>query len=543
MKNLNFDFIIVGAGSAGCVLANELSADPYCKVLLLEAGPMDNSLFIHMPAGVYRVFRDRSLNWNYFTAREKSLNGRAIYTPRGKVVGGSSSINSMVYMRGHRFDYDLWAKDFDLPEWEFKNCLPYFIAGENYKSANNEWRGKKGRLKVKKADFSDPLFDAFLEAGKQSGQGYSDDLNGSKPEGLARLDATIFNGKRCSAATAHLKPALGRSNLTLITLAQTKKILLNKDKAEGIVFNHSNGTFNAYAQKEILLCCGAINSPTLLMKSGIGPAKHLKERDITPYLNLPGVGRNLQDHAKIRLQFASKKHLPFHAINKPLTKIKSGLNWCLTGRGIASSNIWEVGGLIRSNEDVQYPNLQYHFGALGFLVNGDKIKVEQAFSLNVDQMRPKSRGYIELNSTGIEKKPLIKCNYMEDSYDIKEMIEAVKKARILVSQNAFDEFRGVEMKPGIDFQSDREIEEMLRANIETAYHPSCTCKMGYDDEAVTDSQFRVHGVNGLRVVDASAMPHIVSANLNAPIQMMAARAADFILGRPQLQKIDLDYVT
>ena len=541
MKNLNFDYIIVGAGSAGCVLANELSADSSCEVLLLEAGPIDKGFFIHMPAGVYRVFRDNSLNWNYFTDSEKALNGREIYTPLGRVVGGSSSINSMVYMRGHRIDYDLWAKDFDLADWEFKNCLPYFIAGENYKTSNNSWRGKNGRLEVKQADYPDPLFDSFLEAGKQSGQGYSEDLNGAKPEGLARLDTTILNGKRCSAASAHLKPALERRNLTLITLAQTNKILINKKNAEGVVFTHATGTFTAYAQQEVLLCCGAINSPTLLMKSGIGPEKHLQECNITTQLNVPGVGKNLQDHAKIRLQFASKKYLPFHAINKPINKIRSGLNWMLTGRGLASSNIWEAGGFIRSYDHLEYPNLQYHFGPLGFSIKNGKIKVEQAFSLNVDQMRPKSTGYIKLNSSAVNDHPIIRFNYMKEIHDIREMIGAVKKARDLVSQSAFDEFRGVEMKPGKEFQSDKDIEKMLRANIETAYHPSCTCRMGYDDEAVTDSQFRVHGINRLRVVDAAAMPRIVSANLNAPVQMMAARAADFILKRPQLPQIELQY--
>ena len=444
-------------------------------------------------------------------------------------------------MRGHRIDYDLWAKDFDLTDWDFKNCLPYFIAGENHKTLNNSWRGKRGRLEVKQADYPDPLFDSFLEAGKQSGQGYSEDLNGAKPEGLARLDTTILNGKRCSAATAHLKPALERRNLTLITLAQTNKILINKKNAEGVVFTHASGTFTAYAQQEVLLCCGAINSPTLLMKSGIGPEKHLQECNITTQLNVPGVGKNLQDHAKIRLQFASKKYLPFHAINKPINKIRSGLIWMLTGRGLASSNIWEAGGFIRSHDHLEYPNLQYHFGPLGFSIKNGKIKVEQAFSLNVDQMRPKSTGYIKLNSSAVNDHPIIRFNYMREIHDIREMIGAVKKARDLVSQSAFDEFRGVEMKPGKEFQSDKDIEKMLRANIETAYHPSCTCRMGYDDEAVTDSQFRVHGVNRLRVVDASAMPRIVSANLNAPVQMMAARAADFILKRPQLPQFELQY--
>jgi len=541
MDKLQVDFIIIGAGSAGCVLANELSADKSCTVLLLEAGPMDRSLFIHIPAGVYRVFRDPALNWNYFTAEEDGLCGRSISTPRGRVVGGSSSINSMVYMRGHRLDYDGWAKEFDLPEWGFSNCLPYFIAGEKYKNAANEWRGRNGRLGVKKADYPDPLYDAFLEAGTQSGQGRSDDLNGPNPEGLARLDSTVMNGRRCSAATAHLKPALGRKNLTLLTSAETHKILIEGNRAQGVAFTHQGEDLIAFADREVLLCGGAINSPKLLMQSGIGPAKHLAECDITPRKHLPGVGQNLQDHAKIRLQFASRKRLPFHTINNPVNKVKAGINWMLTGGGMAGSNIWEAGGLIRSNEAVTHPNLQYHFGPLGFTLANGRIQVEQAFSLNVDQMRPKSTGEIRLNPSDIKASPIITFRYMKDPDDLREMLEAVKMARDLVSQHAFDEFRGDEMKPGGQFQSRKDIEDMLRANIETAYHPSCTCRMGYDDAAVIDGQFRVHGIEGLRVIDASSMPKIVSANLNAPVQMMAARAADFILKRPQLASLDYQY--
>ena len=541
MKRLDADFIIIGAGSAGCVLANELSADASSRVLILEAGPMDRSLFIHMPAGVYRVFRDPALNWNYFTSSEDGLCGRSVYTPRGRVVGGSSSINSMVYMRGHRLDYDGWAEEFSLSEWRFSNCLPYFIAGENYQGDATKWRGNTGRLGVKQANYPDPLYDAFLAAGEQSGQGRSQDLNGANPEGLARLDCTVMNGRRCSAATAHLKPALSRPNLTLIHSAETRQILLNGNKAQGVVFSHRGEHITAFAEKEVLLCGGAINSPKLLMLSGIGPGKHLKECNITTRVHLPGVGQNLQDHAKIRLQFASKKRLPFHSINNPFNKLKAGINWMLTGGGMAASNIWEAGGLIRSNGDVTHPNLQYHFGPLGFTISNGNIKVEQAFSLNVDQMRPRSTGEIRLNPSDAHASPVISFRYMQDPYDLKEMVEAVYMARDLVSQQAFDDFRGAEMKPGDQFQSVKDIEDMLRANIETAYHPSCTCRMGYDDDAVTDGEFRVHGIDGLRVVDAAAMPRIVSANLNAPVQMMAARAADFILGRKQRAPLDLHY--
>ncbi len=540
-KKWEFDFIIVGAGSAGCVLANELSSDPSCKVLLIEAGPMDKNLFIQMPAGVYRVFRDKSINWNYFTAKENWLNQRSIYTPRGRVVGGSSSINSMIYMRGHRLDYDFWSDQYELPDWKFARCLPYFIQGENYKSAKNEWRGINGRLSVEQANYPDPLFDAFLEAGMQSGQGRSDDLNAANPEGLARLDCTIMNGRRCSSATAHLKPALMRPNLTLITMAYTQRIIMNKNKVSGVIYHQFGETVSAYASQEVLLCAGAINSPALLMKSGVGPSAHLNDCDLAIKLHLPGVGQNLQDHSKIRLQFASKKRLPFHNIGNQFQRIKSGLAWFLSGSGMAASNIWETGGFIRSRPGLSHANLQYHFGPLGFTILDEKIKVEQAFSLNVDQMRPRSRGSVSLNRSDVHAAPIIAFNYLQHENDLQEMIDAVKKARELVQQPAFDEFRGAEMSPGSAYQSDHDIANMLRRKIETAYHPSCTCRMGYDDLAVIDSQFKVHGIEGIRVIDASSMPCIVSANLNAPTQMMAARAADFILLKKPLLPIDLQY--
>ena len=494
-----------------------------------------------MPAGVYRVFRERTLNWNYFTVPELSLNSRSIYTPRGRVVGGSSSINSMVYMRGHRMDYDLWAEDYKLPEWHFRNCLPYFIAGEEYHSESSAWRGTKGRLKVKRSDFPDPLFAAFLEAGRQSNQGYSNDLNGSNPEGLARLDTTISNGRRCSAARAHLKPALHRKNLTLITSAEIQKILLNKKRAMGVEFWQSRAQYIARANAEVIVCAGAINSPALLMKSGIGPSSHLRDCDILPQLHLPGVGQNLQDHAKIRLKFQSKKRLPFHTMDKRLNRFKAGLQWILTRKGIVSSNIWEAGGLIRSHENLSHPNLQYHFGPIGFQIANGNVQIEQAFSLNVDHMRPKSTGYVELDRSNIKKPPKINFKYMSDPHDLIEMLAGVKKARELVSQPAFEEFKGDEIQPGTEFKTNSEIIRMLKERIETAYHPSCTCRMGYDDLAVTDSEFRVHEIDKLRVVDGSAMPRIVSANLNAPIQMMAARAADFILQKQQLPPLDLPY--
>ena len=528
------EFVIVGAGSAGCVVAEALSRDPAVSVLLLEAGPMDRDLMIHVPAGVYRAFRDRRINWNYLSEAEPGLNGRKISAPRGRVVGGSSSINSMVYMRGHPDDFDRWEKDHGLAGWGYADCLPYFRAAEHYDRGSDDWRGEDGPLQVTRTDHPDPLYNAFLQAGIQAGQGSSNDLNGQFPEGVARYDATRSGNRRCSAATAFLKPALRRANVTLLTGAEVRKIQLEGSRATGVEFERGGVRHVVHAGSEVILCGGAINSPQLLMVSGIGPAAHLRDLGISLMNDLPGVGQNLMDHAKIRLQFACRKPLAFHRIGNPMVKVAAGVRWLLTGQGIAKSNIWEAGGLIRSNKDITYPNLQYHFGPLGFTVEGVRITVNQAFSVNVDHARPRAKGHIELNRDDPLGSPKLHFNYLTDPDDLREMIDGVARARELVAQPAFDEFRGDETSPGADDRSDSDLEAMLRAQVETAFHPSCTCRMGLDELAVVDGQFRVHGVDKLRVVDASVLPEITSANLNAPTMMIAARAADFIRKAPQM---------
>ena len=537
-KILNkFDFIIVGAGSAGCVLANKLGANKRNKILVLEAGPMDRSLLIHIPAGVYSVYTDPKLNWNYMTEDEEFASNRNIFTPRGKVLGGSSSINSMVYMRGHPMDYDNWENEFGLKEWSFENCLPYFKAGENSDRGEDIWRGTSGNLGVSKASFDNPLFDAFEEAGKESGQGHSDDLNGFNPEGVARLDSTKKNGRRCSAAVAHLRPALARGNIKLITNALVEKINFEGKTARSISFRHKGKLHTVNSEKEILLSGGAINSPHLLMLSGIGPSDHLTKHNISTIVDLPGVGQNLQDHAKIELQYESKKGFPIQRVDKPLNKLAAGLQWIFTRKGIASSNIWEAGGLIKSTNNIPYPDLQYHFAPIGYEYQGDKLHLRQAFALLIDQLRPRSRGQVSLSSSNPNDKPFINFNYLKDPGDVKDMVNAVKKARELISQKSFDLFRGIELSPGPDIKTDSEIEGWLRMTVATDYHPSCTCAMGIGDHAVVDEQFCVYGIENLRVIDASVMPKIISANLNAPVQMIAARAADKIVGKNQMAPI------
>ena len=532
-----YDYIIIGAGSAGCVLASKLSEDPSHNVLLLESGPVNNNLMIHIPAGVYKAYLNPAINWNYASSNEPGLQNRSIPTPRGQVLGGSSSINSMVYMRGHPLDYDSWANDFNLPNWSYEQCLPYFKAGETYSDGEDLWRGGNGPLKVSSGSMQSPLFDAFLEAGQTSGQGKSEDLNGYNPTGVSRLDATRYKGRRCSAADAHLSKAKKRKNLEIVTGARVTKINVNSAKAESINVLYQNTFETISTTKEIIVSCGAINSPKLLMMSGIGPADHLKECEILPIINLPGVGQNLQDHATVILKYDCKKYLPIHGMNNNLKKMATGVQWLATQKGLAASNVWEAGGLIKSNENVLYPNIQYHFGPVGFDIINEKIVVKQGFVLHVDQLRPRSRGYMKLNKANIFGKPEMFFNYMTDKNDIKEMSEGIEKAREIVNQKSFDDFRGVEttgVTEGIDKNN---LSELIQGLTETDYHPCGTCRMGDPDKGVVDSQMKVYGVENLRVVDGSILPKIVSANLNAPIQMIAHRAADYILNRPQLKPL------
>ena len=541
MKSESYDYVICGAGSAGCVLANKLSADPKLRVLVLEAGPMDRNLMIHMPAGVYSAYRNPKFNWNYQTEDEPELNDRNVFTPRGKVVGGSSSINSMVYMRGHPKDYDRWASEYGLDKWSFDQCLPYFKAGESSNRGASEWRGADGPLGVTKGDLDNALFDAFLDAGEQAGQGRSEDLNGYQPEGVARLDCTKKNGRRSSAAVAFLHPALSRSNLTLKTQSMSRRILFEGGRAIGIEYQRHGETYVARAEREVILSGGSINSPQLMMLSGIGPADHLKSFGIETRLDLPGVGQNLQDHPTIILQVACKEPVSIDWVAKPHRKAIAGAQWLLSRKGVAASSIWEMGGLVFGNRDVPHPNLQYHFAPVGFSYQGDNIKLHQAFSIHIDQLRPTSRGHIQLKSADPFDKPAIQFNYLQTDFDRRELIEGIGMARDLIRQPAFDALRGAEIMPGDDVTSDADLLAFMRNATETDYHPCATCRMGNDEMAVVDQELRVRGVEGLRVVDASVMPQVISANLNAPTQMIAARAADFILGNPQRTPLKARY--
>lgn len=536
-----YDYVIIGAGSAGCVLASKLTADGRNSVLILEAGPMDRNLMIHMPAGVYSAHKNPRINWNYETEAEDALYGRRVGMPRGKVVGGSSSINSMVYMRGQPQDYDRWADELGLTEWRYANCLPYFKAGETSDRGPNDWRGGDGPLGVTKGCYENPLYDAFLEAGEQAGQGRTDDPNGYQPEGVTRLDATKKNGRRCSAAVAHLKPALARDNLTLMTGAMVQNIVVDGNRASGVVFDHRGERHTVEAEKEVIVSGGAINSPQTLMLSGIGPADHLRAMGIDVKCDLAGVGQNLQDHAAVDITFTCRKSFPMHRVDQPLNMLVAGARWMLARSGPASSNIFEAGGLIRGNDHVDYPNLQYHMAPTGYEYEGEKITLLQAFNIQVDQLRPRSSGHLELKSANPADKPAMYFKYLSDPFDLQELVEGVKKMRDLVSQPAFADLYGKELGDHADARTDKELEELVRHYTKTDYHPCGTCRMGHDAGAVVDAELRVHGMEALRVVDASVMPRVISANLNAPTQMIASRAADYILGNPQREPFEAKF--
>jgi choline dehydrogenase len=526
-----YDYIILGAGSAGCVLANRLSESGEHSVLVVEAGPMDNKLLIHIPAGVHSVYKDPDINWNYESESEPDLAQRQVELPRGKVLGGSSSINAMVYMRGHPKDYDRWNDELGLDGWSYADCLPYFRAGETSERGESEWRGGNGPLGVSRAKLENPLFDAFLEAGTSSGQGRSDDLNGYQPEGVARLDSTIRDGRRCSAAVAHLKPALKRPNLELVTHALVERLLLEGNRASGVRIRHRGEVHTLRSRREVIVSCGAIKSPQLLMLSGIGPADELRRHGIEIRHEMSGVGRNLQDHLKIHCTWNCTRPITYHRVAKPWNQLAIGLRWLASRSGFGASNIWEAGGLVRGNDRVEFPNLQYHYAPISAEYQGRKLVLSQGFTLQVDQLRPASRGHVALVSADPAERPAVHFNYLSDAFDLRELREGFARIDELVSQPSFDELRGKRRDPAPEIKSDSQIENWIRATASTDFHPSCSCRMGNDDNAVVDGEMKVHGLDGLRVVDASVMPDIVSGNLNAPTQMIAARAADFILGR------------
>ena len=544
MANKKYDYIIVGGGSAGSALANRLSEDPNKSVLVLEAGRMDSwwDVYIHMPAALTFPIGNKHYDWMYSSEPEPHMNNRRVTAGRGKVIGGSSSINGMIFQRGNPLDYEKWSKEPGMSNWDYAHCLPYFKKMENAKGRDSEWRGTSGPLEVNKGRVKNPLFGAFFSAAQQAGYPLTEDVNGFQQEGFAPFDGSVRNGRRLSAAGAYLHPVMHRSNLTVKTRTLATKIRFDGKKAVGVDALVKGKKRVAFDCEEVILCGGAINSPQLLQLSGVGNSEHLNSVGVETVHHLPGVGENLQDHLEVYVQHACKQPVSLNPNLAFWRRPFIGAAWLFLRKGPGASNHFEGGGFARSNEDVDYPNLMFHFLPIAVRYDGTAPEGGHGYQVHIGPMYSNARGSVKIKSDDPTQAPAILFNYLSTDEDKREWIEAVHVARNILGQSAFDPYSDGEISPGPSVSTDEEILEWVREDGETAYHPSCTCKMGLDDTSVVHpDSLKVHGIEGVRVVDASVMPVVTNANIYAPTMMIAEKAADLIKGNNPLPSEEIAF--
>jgi choline dehydrogenase len=550
MASGQYDFIIIGGGSAGSALANRLSADAANRVLVLEAGRPDYKwdVFIHMPAALTFPIGSRFYDWKYESEPEPEMNGRRIYHARGKVLGGSSSINGMIFQRGNPLDYQRWAADPGMGDWDYAHCLPYFKKMESCLAGGDEYRGTDGPLKLERGPASNPLFSAFFEAVQQAGYALTSDVNGYRQEGFAAFDRNIYRGRRLSAARAYLHPVMSRRNLTVRCRAFVTRILFDGNRAVGVEYRQhgpagrGGGAVEQAHAGQVILCGGAINSPQLLQLSGVGPAALLASRGIDLVADLPGVGENLQDHLEVYVQYSCKQPVSMAPALKWRNRPMIGAKWLFGRTGPGATNHFEGGGFARSNDTVGYPNLMFHFLPIAIRYDGSAPAGGHGYQVHIGPMYSDARGSVRIVSADPAVHPALRFNYLSTDTDKREWVEAIRVARDILSQHALDPFNGGELSPGPSVATDEQILDWVRRDGETALHPSCTCAMGTGDLSVTDpASMAVHGTDGLKVVDASVMPYVTNGNIYAPVMMVAEKAADLILGNQPLPPAEVDF--